>query len=44
MALYPSLFGYIEGPTAEQRRPPERPQDVRFVRIRRVVDPSRLSR
>jgi hypothetical protein len=44
MALYPSLFGYIEGPLAGQRLPTERPQDIRVVRIRRVIDPSRRTR
>ena len=32
MALYPSLFGYVEGLEPERRRPSRRPVDVRVVR------------
>lgn len=33
MALYPSLFGYVEGPEPERRRPSRPPVDVRVVRV-----------
>ena len=33
MALYPSLFGYVEVPEPDTRRPPQdSPKDVRTVR------------
>jgi hypothetical protein len=32
MALYPTLFGYVEVPDPDHRRPSERPADVRLVR------------
>ena len=33
MALYPSLFGYVELPEPDERRPPQGgPKDVRTVR------------
>lgn len=33
MALYPSLFGYVELPEPDERRPPQdAPKDVRTVR------------
>ena len=32
MALYPSLFGYVELPEPEERRPHGRPNGVRTVR------------
>jgi hypothetical protein len=33
MALYPSLFGYVEIPQPDERRPPHgRPTGVRVVR------------
>ena len=44
MALYPSLFGYIEGPSEDARRPVGRPRDVRIVRKPRSSDPSRRTR
>jgi hypothetical protein len=32
MSFYPSLFGYLEGPGPERRRPSPMPVDVRVVR------------
>jgi hypothetical protein len=39
MALYPSLFGYVELPDPDVRRPQNRPADVRVLRRPRPFGP-----